>query len=184
MASRAYIAKINPDGSGKYVYLGHGCYPDHAGIMLLENYQDGSVIDALIAKGSISHLSETIAETEFYYGEHEQDWNMCSPALLEGGTERFFGTAYMPGPEWLYAWTPDGWLAAEVQSSPPHDWINNLGTMSPEAYQDWFDHNQQPEWVAWRAKAMEKQRPQPLNTVIEQYALTKNAGARDAKDTA
>ena len=35
MASRAIIGKVDRQGEGQAIYLGHGCYPDEAGAVLL-----------------------------------------------------------------------------------------------------------------------------------------------------
>ncbi len=173
MGSRAHIGKIHPDGQVEYVYLGHGCYPDDAGIILLENYREEEQADALIRGGSIVNLGPDEKRTGRYHLTHWDDWEDSAPVVMQGGSEAFFGTLNIPGPEWLYAWTPDGWLTAPADCHPPDGWWKNLAVMSPQEYQDWFDHNQQPEWVEWRERAREKQRPRPLIHVITQYVREK-----------
>ena len=54
MASRAIIGKVDRQGNGRAIFLGHGCYPDDAGAMLLENYSDEEPIDRLIGSGAIT----------------------------------------------------------------------------------------------------------------------------------
>lgn len=169
MGSRAYIARIQRDGSGQYIYLGHGCYPDDVGAVLLIHYSESEEIDALIRKGSVMSLEASITESIFYHDDYDHDWSDCRPMTLSNGTTEFFGRAYQLGPEWLYAWTPDGWLAAKVQAEHPEQYFQGLRAMEPDAFQDWFEHNQEPEWVQWRASAHETQRPQPLAYVIDQY---------------
>lgn len=169
MGSRAYIAMVEPDGSGRFVYLGHGCYPNDAGQILLEHYQDPDLVDAMIGLGTMDSLGPTLGESLYGNRDNGEDWDYCRPATFKGGTDLFFGTPYIPGPEWLYCWTPDGWLASSAHMRPPDDWIPNLAVMSPDEYQEWFDHNDDPAWVRWRQEAREHQRPQPLVTVIQRY---------------
>lgn len=169
MGSRAYIAKIGRDGTGRFVYLGHGCYPSDAGRILLEHYGEERQIDALIGMGSIASLYDTPEGTISYHRDHREAWECCRPVEISNGTQEFFETAYMPGPEWLYCWTPDGWLAAKVQADVPRDYIDQCRVLSPEAFQDWFDNNQASDWVNWRKLARQTQNPQPLMTVIEKY---------------
>ena len=179
MGSRAHIAKIDREGTGRYLYLGHGCYPDDAGRILLEHYSEQSHIDALMAMGSIASLGETLEDSIFYHRDHGEDWSHCRPAPLYNGTIGLFEKAYLPGPEWLYCWTPDGWLAAEVRSDPPSNYFERCGVLSPSEFNDWFHHNQEPEWVSWRSRAIRSQAPQPLDAVIERYVqeqLRRRAG--------
>ena len=175
MGSRALIAKIERDGSGRYIQLGHGCYPDDAGTMLLEHYSEPDEVGALITEGAVCQLGNTIQESTFYYREYDDEWAHCSPITFENGTEELFTHAYLLGPEWLYAWTPDGWLAAETDRNLPDDFLEKLAKMQPEAFQDWFDNNQEPAWVEWRRQVRETQRPQPLVNIIKQYTESDSA---------
>ena len=90
--------------------------------------------------------------------------NMGNPYLKSGEI-----TPYIPGPEWLYAWTPDGWLAAKVNAQPPANYQLNAVRLEPRQFEDWFDNNQETEWIEWRRQAREDQRPQPLATIIGRY---------------
>ena len=170
MGSRSLIAKIERDGSGRYIQLGHGSYPDDAGAMLLEHYSEPDPVAALITAGAVCLLGTSVQDTTFYYLEYDDEWAHCSPVAFENGTEEFFTYPYLLGPEWLYAWTPDGWLAAKANRNVPDDFLEKLAMMQPEAFQDWFDNNQEPAWVEWRRQARETQRPQPLANVIKKYA--------------
>ena len=49
MSTRAYIARINRDGTGLYVYLGRNAYPQTAGYTVLESCPGPECIDAIIA---------------------------------------------------------------------------------------------------------------------------------------
>ena len=175
MGSRAYIAKINPTGAGQYIYLGHGCYPNDAGVILLEHYQEEETVDALIALGSITNLATTPERTPSYHRDYDEPWEHCRPEPIRDGSQEFFGYAYQPGPELLYAWTPDGWLAARVQGKIPKDYFKQLSTLTSNQFQHWYDRNQQPQWTAWREQARRTQQPRPLYTVIQEYLQRENA---------
>lgn len=179
MGSRAYIAKIERDGRGQMLYLGHGCYPDDAGSILLEHYSDEAAIDALMSMGSICHLESSRAASIIYHRDHQEDWNFCQPVPLENGTAELFGRPYHPGVEWLYCWTPDGWLAARVETGHPSDYFEKCGTLFPEDLQHWFEHNQQPAWVAWRERAVQNQSPRPLTAIIEEYRAEREKRSRE-----
>lgn len=168
MGSRAYIAKFERDGTGKFIYLGHGCTPSDAGIKLLTHFSEPDQIDALIAGGSTIRIGNSIQDTDTYYDD-EQEWEHCKPTKIQGGTGPFFESPYIPGPEWLYAWTPDGWLAAKVKAQPPANYQLNAVKLEPREFEEWFDNNQEPEWIEWRRQAREDQRPQPLATIIGRY---------------
>lgn len=169
MGSRAFIAKIERDGSGRYIPL-HSCYPNDAGTILLEHYSEPDEVGALITEGEVCLLGTSIQESIFYYREYDDERADCSPITFENGTEEFFTHAYLFGPEWLYAWTPDGWLAAKTNRTLPYNFLEKLDEMQPAAFQDWFDNNQEPAWVEWRRQVRETQRPQPLANIIKQYA--------------
>ena len=49
------------------------------------------------------------------------------------------------------------------------DEAQKQGRLTPKEYQDWFDNNQQPEWIKWRNQASKSQAPKPLATIIEEY---------------
>ena len=56
MAHRGYIAKVERDGSGRYIYLGHGSNPIDTDQVLLHHYQEPERIDALLNLGSIPYI--------------------------------------------------------------------------------------------------------------------------------
>ena len=175
MGERAYIALIEPDGTGQYTYLGQGCYPDDAGQILLEHYQGDDAARRLMERGSITQLGESPETTPSYHEVYGHDWETVKPVTFTGGIEFFFQRPYLPGPEWLYAWNRSGWLAAKVTTRPPRDWLEKLGTLPDDEFQAWFDHNQEPAWVEWREKARVSQMPKPLGAVIQQYTEEKRA---------
>lgn len=179
MAHRGYIAKLEPDGSGRYIHIGHDSDPMFTGKILMSDYQDPTKTDALIALGDIHTLApepENI-KSRFALG---MAWEECQPKGFTGGTDSFFLQPYQAapkwphfwamGPEWLYCWTPEGWLAAPVKY---HEMPSNSGehraSMTPEEFDHWVNHNQEPEWVEWRAAHSETQQPKPVLTVIQEY---------------
>ena len=170
MATRGYIARIERDGSGELIYLGHSSQPTDAGKLLLEHYSDAEAITELLQHGSVCHLNETTVESIFYHHYHNHHWDNCHPVTLHDGTEGLFGKPYQPGPEWLYAWTPDGWLAAAVDRKVPQNYVDQIGRMGVAQLEDWFQHNPDPQWIAWRAAAVANQRPVPLSSLIDRYS--------------
>ena len=176
MGERAHIAVIEPDGSGRYIYLGHGCYPDQAGKILLEHYGSEAQARELMTRGAIPELKRSVAATESYHEAYGSSWAEVQPVRFTGGTEAFFQRPYLPGPEWLYGWVNDGWLAAEVTTQPPRDWLDKLGTLPDDEFQAWFNHNRDPAWVEWRERARVNQMPRPLDDVIRRYATRRENG--------
>ena len=84
----------------------------------------------------------------------------CEPYAFAGGTEQFFADYWSPGPEWLYVWTTDGWLAsAAMPGAPPPSYYQG----SPESY------NPDPQWREWLRKTREFQRPQSLHSLVAAY---------------
>ena len=168
MGSMGHVAMIERDGTGRYVHLGHGCYPDDAGIVLLEHYSEREEISELMEGGSICVLGPSIRETDFHHPNYDEDWERCKPFQLRNGTGEFFSQLDSCGPEWLYAWTPDGWFAARCDRDRPESW-RQMDRMTPAEFQDWFNTNCEQEWVEWRERARLNQRPQPLARMIEKY---------------
>ena len=62
MATRAVIAKEQPNGQIKASYLHYDGYPEHAGAILSKHYTYEREIDELLSKGDISVLGENIGE--------------------------------------------------------------------------------------------------------------------------
>ena len=160
MAIRAMIGRVYRQGNGQAIYLGHGCYPDDAGAMLRDHYSDEKLIDRLIGSGSIARLAPTPGNSITYFRDNAQPWENCRPYTFGGGTERFFARYWGVGPEWLYAWTPDGWLASGAMPGAPPESIH----ADTEALRDG-----DPEWREWLRRTREFQRPQPLHSLIDAY---------------
>ena len=129
--------------------------------MLLEHYSDEDRIDRLIRMGSVTWLEPTPEESGTYLRDHGQPWENCRPYAFRGGTDRFFTQYCGPGPEWLYVWTPDGWLSgAGMPGAPPDCYYTDTHTVP--------DVND-PEWREWLRRTREFQRPQPLHSLIITY---------------
>lgn len=129
-------------------------------------------MDALLDLGYIPYVKPHLADiTPYCQGTHP-DWETCAPARFTGGTETYFLQPWMLAPEWLYAWTPDVRLAAPVQRVVPENFFSQVSRLSPEAFQRWFDHNKEPQWVAWRQRCREYQQPRPLQTLIRELAAS------------
>ena len=161
MGSRCHIAYIDRDGTGKGTYCHMGCYPDDVGITLLTCYQEEEQIKALVNLGWMSSLSPTVEITRKRINDY-------TPAYkIAGGTQEFFGR-YMPSIEWLYAWTPDGWLAARGYRDPIPDHVYRLD--APEEH---------PAWALAELEAASYQEPQPLYNVIRDYLIERASSPPD-----
>ena len=170
MATRGQIAKVENDATGRYIYLSHASHPSESGSILLEHYQDPAKVDQLLDLGSIPYIEDEIEDIMPYYGIDSDTWEDCRATEFTGGTDAYFLRPWILAPEWLYCWTPDGWLASPVERCHlPRNFMTQLSVLSPEEFQDWFDNNQEPEWIAWRALCTEYQQPKPLATVIEEH---------------
>lgn len=73
MPTRSTIAMEYDNGKVKKVYCHFDGYHDGVGKMLSLNYNNPVIIDALLSKGKICSLGETIETTEFY-NEKENDF--------------------------------------------------------------------------------------------------------------
>ena len=156
MGSRCHIAYIERDGSGKGIYCHTGCYPNDVGIKLLTKYQEERDIKALVNLGELSSVCDTAEQTATCVAED----NIPAYEITEG-TQEFFGSL-MPTIEWLYAWTPDGWLAARAH--PGNLPYHVYALPEPEEH---------PAWKQADREAAERQQPRPLYQVIQEYLQEK-----------
>ena len=85
-----------------------------AGATLLQHYSDEESIDRLVILGSVTWLEARPEDSITYFRDNAQPWENCRPYTFGGGTERFFARYWGVGPEWLYVWTPDGWLGCKA----------------------------------------------------------------------
>ena len=158
MGSRCFIAHIDRNGMGRAIYCHQGAPPDQNGVTLLRHYQDEQSVKTITALRSISSLSNDPGIT----AKFNQD--STYPVLtFHGGTDAFFGHFWTTGTEWLYAWTPDGWLAAPGFRELPAELLQH-------------DHDDShPLWERTHRRAAAYQVPQPLNTVIKRYLETQQS---------
>ena len=86
------IAVQNADGTIEAVYAHWDGYLSNNGRILLENYNQEDEVRDLIAKGDISSLDNTIAETTFYAtrgswkdarGGSDENWDDVKPKQYE-----------------------------------------------------------------------------------------------------
>ena len=160
MAIRAMIGKVDRRGNGQTIYLGHDGCPDQAGDALLQHYSGEEHIDRLISRGYVTWLEHTPEASVTYHSDYGYSWEICQPRAFRGGTGEFFARYWDVGPEWLYAWTPDGWLgSAAMPGAPPESYHADS-----EALRD-----EDPEWREWLRLTREFQRPQPLHSLIDDY---------------
>ncbi len=110
--------------------------------------------------GSVTWLEARPGNSITYFRANAQPWENCRPYTFGGGTERFFARYWGVGPEWLYVWTPDGWLGCKAMPGAP-----------PESYRADSEElrNADPQWREWLRKTREFQRPQSLHSLIETY---------------
>ena len=158
MASRCIIGKVDGQGDGKAILCSRGCYPDEAGAALLGRYSEEPLIDELIALGSIAWLEAEPKECEAHHRDRGYPWEHCQPHSFTGGTEAFFSEYWGPGPEWLYVWTPDGWLASPAMAGkPPQSYFEDGGNLGD------------PSWAEWISRTREAQRARPLYSVVADF---------------
>ena len=158
MASRCIIGKVDGRGNGKAILCARGCCPDEVGAGLLGHYSDECLIDELIALGSIAWLDTEPEECEAYHRDRGYPWENCQPYSFQGGTEAFFSEYWGPGPEWLYVWTPDGWLASPAMAGmPPQSYFDDGGSLSD------------PSWTEWISRTRAAQRARPLYSMVADF---------------
>ena len=180
MGSRCLIAKVERNGSGRYITLNHGGTPDNAGRTLLEHYRHEENINRLLEHGDTGHIDPNPDKVKGHHITNEEPWENCRPKEFDGGTQTLFGATYMLVPEWIYCWTPDGWAATKVLiSGIPQNFFENLRVMTPMQFQDWYDHNQEPEWTKWRIRCQEEQIPRSLHEIIRNYEESRKPALSD-----
>ena len=158
MASRCIIGKVDRWGNGTAILCARGCFPDEAGAALLGRYSDESLIDGLIALGSIVWLEAEPKECEAYHRDRGYPWEQCQPLTFQGGTEAFFSEYWGPGPEWLYVWSPDGWLASPAMAGqPPQSYFEDRGSLAD------------PSWTEWINRTRQAQRARPLYSAVADF---------------
>ena len=158
MAPRCIIGRVDGHGNGQAILYARGCYPDEADAALLGHCSDEPLIEELIALGSIAWLEAKSKECEAYHRDRGYPWEHCQPHSFTGGTEAFFSEYWGPGPEWLYVWTPDGWLASPAMAGkPPQSYFGDGGSLSD------------PSWNEWISQTREAQRARALYSVVADF---------------
>ena len=170
MGTRSLIAKMERDGRGRHIDVSHDGSPTTVGRILLEHYQDSEKLDRLLDHGNAEYINSNPERVRGYHEANGKDWQEHRPIKFEGGTTELFSTAHTFGPEWLYCWTPDGWAAAKLRRAEmPHSFIHRLATMPAEEFQDWLDHNREPECTRWGSRCQQEQIARPLSEIIDEY---------------
>ena len=157
MGSRCIIGRVEPDGTGEALYCHKGASPHRNGLTLINHYQEPETVSRLTAIGAISSLDPDVATTEKFHPEEFRR----APMAFENGTDGFFSTFWGHGPEWLYCWTPDGWLAAPGIRGP-----------APEQWYQGEENPNDPEWAKWLETTAKFQRPMSLGSAIEETLQT------------
>ena len=159
-ASPAIIGRVDRQGDGHAIYLGRHGSPKQAGTTLLRHYSDPEPIHRLIRLGAVARLEPAPEDSITYFHHRREPWRYCQPYPFQGGTQWFFANYWSPAPEWLYVWTPDGWLGSAAMPGPP-----------PQSY--YADSRElrsaDPAWREWLRQTREFQMPQPLHSVISGY---------------
>ena len=138
------------DGAVTVAYCHTGASPKRNGRILIEKYQGGDTLLRIVEMGSIGSLWPDPEDTL----RHNRGDN--SPTRLTGGTKAFFGAFWGPGCEYLYAWTPDGWLA-----SPGHRTNKALNDSWRRE-----DSGHRPDWPSWQEELRRMQEPAPLEWLL------------------
>ena len=86
MTTWAIVAKVDRQGNGQAIYLGHSGHPAQAGARLLHHYSVEQTIEQLIGLGSVAWLETTPEETITYFRHRSQLWVNCEPYAFRGGT--------------------------------------------------------------------------------------------------
>ena len=164
MGTRSFIGHVDRRGNGLAIYCGHGSHPRDLGALLLSNYQRDRDVRLLMALGRVSLVMETPELT----AAHTDPRAAGTATKFNTGTEVFFGRFWTPGTEWLYCWTPDGWLAAP-----------GLQPTLGEGYyiEDHHDHNAQ--MTRLHQLAAESQVPVSLHQLVEETQKEIQTGNRE-----
>ena len=141
MSNWCVIAKIEPDGSGRYILLGIDGQPETAGRILQEHYLEGSDVDRLLELGDLSTLGPDPGRVEgahaYWLRERPDRGEITRSYKRDGAVAVGPGMSWEPrafsvgigglpslarsmrregahGLCWAYAWTEAGWLACKV----------------------------------------------------------------------
>ena len=158
MAIRAMIGRVYRQGNGQAIYLGHGCYPDDASTMLRDHYSDEKPIDRLIRFGIHSAAGTHAGEFDHLLPRQRSALGELPTLHVRQRHRTVLSPLLRSGPEWLYARTPDGWLASGAMPGAPPESFH----ADTEALRDG-----DPEWREWLRRTREFQRPQPLHSLID-----------------
>lgn len=76
MATRGNIGVMNEDGSITAIYVHWDSYPEYVGELLLNHYDNVSIINELMDLGNLSRLAENLNPTESHTFDKPQN-NVC-----------------------------------------------------------------------------------------------------------
>lgn len=71
MATRSRIGILNKDGTVKSIYCHWDGYPEENGKILMKHYPTKESVEALLEKGDMSVLKETVERCEYYVDRGE-----------------------------------------------------------------------------------------------------------------
>ena len=142
MSTRSVIGITDRDGNGQLIYCHFDGYPDGAGLILLQHWQNESKVRELMALGDLSSLGHVIGvKVDFddyrrtngevaqclAYGRDRGESNI-EAASFSGGGLGFVECARLRNTdvEYGYLWTPDGWFGTTMPSAPQ---LQSLGSM-------------------------------------------------------
>ena len=121
MATRSFIGIQNTNGSVTGVYCHHDGYLEGVGATLTAHYTTAEQVRELVALGSLSSLGEDLDVTQAYHRDRGEDLDVANYG--SPGQIRFSDGDY----EFLYVFTPEGWLVAEGHSNSRTPKFRRLG---------------------------------------------------------
>ena len=133
MSTRSKIGILRKDGSVDHVYSHWDGYPEHNGVVLIENYNNINKLNELIKNGDMSILAEHIYPTPdkehsfdhekgrqddvclFYNRDRGEDWKHTNPRTSKS-LDRFIQDCKLSDCEFAYLYDEDKkeWLFSSI----------------------------------------------------------------------